>query len=100
MVLVLLVLALPGKKLWARVDEMEAQRVRAPKPGKPLLQKALRPKPNDRIYDWHCLPPEDPAGHRKANCRIAQMHHSHMTTPNRIGLSDPSGEEHYNLSAQ
>ncbi len=60
---------------------MEAQRVRAPKLGKSLLQKALRPEPDDRVYDWHCLPPEYPAGHRKANCRIAQMHHSHKPPP-------------------
>lgn len=69
------------RKLWARGDEMEAQRVRAPKPGKSALQKALRPKPYDWVHGWHCLPPENPAGHRKANCRIAQMHHSHIAPP-------------------
>ena len=52
-------------KLWARVDEMEAQRERTPKLEK-TLQKALRPKPFDWVYDCQCLPLENPAGHRKA----------------------------------
>lgn len=67
----------------ARVDEMEAQRVRAPFCN--LLQKALGPK----TYDWidhyrHGLPPEYPPGHRKAYCRIAQMHHPHSHPPIRL----------------
>jgi len=65
----------------ARVDEMEAQRVRAPELSRTLLQKALRPKTGNGVYDWQCLPSENPTGHRKAYCRITQMHHSHITPP-------------------
>ena len=54
---------------WACANEMEAQRERTPK--LVLLQKALRPKPCDWVYDWQTLPPEYPAGHRKAYRRIA-----------------------------
>src|ERR1700680_3760284 len=56
------------------------------------LQKALRPKPCDWVYDWQTLPPEYPAGHRKAYRRIAQMHHSHKS-PQSGSTRGPSGEE-------
>ena len=68
---------LGGWKRRAREDEMEAQRVRAPKLWRSVLQKALRPEPHNRVDYWQCLPPEYPTGHRKADCRITQMHHSH-----------------------
>jgi hypothetical protein len=69
-----------GGSGWARDDEMEAQRVRAPNPGT-ALQKALRPESSDWVHYWHRLPPENPAGHRKANRRITQVHHFHKTPP-------------------
>src|SRR5579871_5383819 len=52
-----------------------------PSPENPL-QKALRPEPCNWVSYRLCLPPENPAGHRKANCRITQVHHSHKTPPN------------------
>jgi len=45
------------------------------------LQKARGPKTCDRVGYRHWLPLEYPAGHRKPNCRIAQMHDPH-NTPN------------------
>ena len=63
----------------ARADEMEAQRGARPSLQKAVLQKSLRPKPCDWI-DYY-LPLENPAGHRKANRRIKQMHLSHLTPP-------------------
>ena len=69
---------------------MEAQRVRAPKPDSSLLQEPLRPEPGYGI-NRHGLTLEEPAGHRKANCRVTQMHHSHNTPPTRIGQFDPQG---------
>ena len=87
-----MVTALTGRrKHWARVDEMEAQRERTPKL-ETDLQKALRTEPFDWVCDWQTLPPEDPAGHRKAYRRIAQMHHSH-TYPQSGSTRRPSGEE-------
>jgi hypothetical protein len=65
-----------------------AQRERTPKLVR--LQKALRPKPCDWVYDWQTLPPEYPAGHRKAYRRIAQMHHSHRY-PQSGSTADPQG---------
>jgi hypothetical protein len=67
---------------------MEAQRERTPTLER--LQKALRPKPCDWIYDWQTLPPEYPAGHRKAYRRIAQMHHSHKYLQSG-STADPQG---------
>src|SRR5437763_3741971 len=56
-----------------------------------ILQKALRTEPCHRIYD-DCLPFKKPTCHRKTNRRIAQMHHSHKTPPDRIGwFLDPQG---------
>jgi len=88
---------LKGRKQWARDDEMEAQRGARPSPNN-SLQKALGPEPSDWIYDWHRFSPENPASHRKANCRITKMHHSHRHP--QIAQSDLSGEEHQNLTAQ
>jgi hypothetical protein len=78
-----------ARKQWARADEMEAQRGARPSPEKNVLQKTLRTKP----FDWvdYCLPLENPAGHREANSRIAQMHHSHIYPPTGIDLVDPQG---------
>jgi hypothetical protein len=42
-----------------------------------LLQQPLRPETSDGIDDRHYLPLKQPAGHRKTNRRVAQMHHSH-----------------------
>ena len=74
---------------WARADEMEAQRGARPGSEK-LLQQSLRPEPGDGIN--HCLPLENPAGHRKANRRIQQVHlsHRHPQIPDRL-LVDPQG---------
>jgi hypothetical protein len=55
--------------------------VRAPKPGKIELQQTVRTETCHRIYNRHRLPPENPTGHREANCRIAQMHQSHKSPP-------------------
>jgi hypothetical protein len=75
-----LVIVTSGReKQWARADEMEAQRGARPSLQKAVLQKSLRPKPCDWI-DYY-LPLENPAGHRKANRRIKQMHLSHLTPP-------------------
>jgi hypothetical protein len=63
---------------------------RAPKPGK-SLQKTLRSEPYDRIYYW--LPLENPAGHRKANRRITQVHHLHKTPPDPVGWFAPGEEQ-------
>jgi hypothetical protein len=71
---------------------MDAQRVRAPKPGKNLLQKALGPEVTDGIRYRRCLPLEDPACHRKANRRVTKIHHSH-DTPRSGCFPSPSGEE-------
>jgi hypothetical protein len=79
---------------------MEAQRVRAPELFEKRLQKALRPKTGNRVYDWQCLPPEDPTGHRKAYCRIAEMHHSHNTPPNPADSFTSRGGTTPTLSAQ
>ena len=43
------------------------------------LQKARCAKPSDRIY--HRLTFENPAGHRKSQRRIANMHKPHSPTP-------------------
>jgi len=64
--------------------------VRAPKPEQTDLQKPLRTKTLNRIY-CKCLPLEEPAGHRKANCRVTKMNHSHTRPPTRIGQFDPQG---------
>ena len=80
-----MVMVLPGGKQRARVNEMEAQRVRALS-SMLRLQKTLRPEPRDRVYDRRCLPPENPAGHRKAYCRITQVHHFHKHPPSRLDM--------------
>jgi hypothetical protein len=48
------------------------------------LQKTLRPEPCDGVY--YSLPLENPAGHRKAQRRIEQMHffHRHPQIPDRL----------------
>jgi hypothetical protein len=79
------------EKQWARVDEMETQRERTPKL-ESALKKALRAEPFDRVCDRQSLPLENPAGHRKAYRRIAQMHHSHKY-PQSGSTRGPSGEE-------
>ena len=69
---------------------MEAQRGARPSPEN--LQQSLRPEPRDGIN--HCLPLENPAGHRKANRRVEQVHLSHKHPPNpesTIDLVDPQG---------
>jgi hypothetical protein len=55
--------------------------VRAPELQESLLEQALRPETDHGVYNRHCLPPKNPTGHRKANCRITEMHHSHNTPP-------------------
>jgi hypothetical protein len=72
----LVTITLGWRKQWARADEMEAQRGARPSLKKPVLQKTLRPEPRDWIY--HRLPFENPASHRKANCRVDKMHRSHI----------------------
>ena len=63
------------------------------------LQKTLRPKPCDWID--YCLPLENPAGHRKANRRIDQMHLPHKHPHFGIDLADPQGRnQHQPISAQ
>jgi len=70
--------------------------VRAPWLGN-VLQKSLWSKTCNRVYHcWLSLPPEYPAGHRKADCRITQMHHSHKSPPSGPFMS-PSGEAPLNL---
>ncbi len=56
------------------------------------LQKALRTEPSNWVRDRETLPPENPAGHRKAYRRVAQMHHSHKY-PQSGSIHGPSGEE-------
>ena len=57
-----------------------------------LLQKPLRPEPRDRVRYRNCLPLEQPAGHRKANRRVAQVHYFHRHPQSGLIVS-PSGEE-------
>ena len=57
------------------LDEMEAQRARAQ--AWTNLQKARRSKACNRVRYGHCFPPEYPAGHRKSNRRVTQMHEPH-----------------------
>lgn len=79
------------------LDEMEAQRGARPSPTK-FLQKALRSKASNRVYR-RCLPPENPAGHRKANRRVTEMHHPHAHP--QFGSSAPTLQgRNINLSAQ
>lgn len=68
----------------ARVDEMEAQRVRAPWLDA-FLQKPLRTEPCNRVYYCHRFPPENPAGHRKAYRRVAQVHDLHNHPQIQLG---------------
>ena len=56
-----------------------------------FLQKSLRPEPSHRID--YCLPLKNPAGHRKAKCRIEQMHLSHSHPPIGLDLVDPQGRK-------
>ena len=85
LVMVLQVGKLQMQEQGARVDEMEAQRARAPKLVNRLLHQPLRPKTGDWVYYRQCLPSEYPAGHREAYRRIAQMHdfHTHLPNPAR-----------------
>ena len=64
------------RKQWARVDESGGATGARAQARKTVLQKALRPKTSNWVDD--CLPLEDPASHRKANCRVAKMHHFHI----------------------
>jgi len=73
---------------------MEAQRVRAPKPFTDL-QKPLRSETSHWVDYRHCLPPENPAGHRKANRRIAKVHYSHEYP--QFGLDHLQGRKYMNL---
>jgi hypothetical protein len=57
---------------------MEAQRGARPRLQVSPLQQARRTKTRDRIGYRHCLSPEYPASHREPDCRIAQMHHTHI----------------------
>ena len=66
--------------------------MRAPKPRK-TLQKSLRPEPRYWIYNRHCLPPENPAGHRKANRRVTKVHYSHKHPPSGL-LAHLRGDIH------
>ncbi len=87
-----------GKAVGVRADEMEAQRGAHAQAWIPL-QKTLRPKPCDWID--YCLPLENPAGHRKANRRIDQMHLPHKHPHFGIDLADPQGRnQHQLISAQ
>jgi len=80
-----------GEANGARDDEMEAQR--GARPTRLVLQKTLRPEARHGICNRHCFPLKNPAGHRKAYCRVTQMHQSHITPANRACRLDPLGEE-------
>ena len=73
---------------WARADEMVAQRGARPNPSPKLLEKTRSPHPRNRIRDW--LPSKYPAGHRKAQSRITQMHEPHRNPQPQIKRS-PQG---------
>lgn len=77
---------------------MEAQRARALRGS--CLQKALRPELRHWVRYGNCLPLEQPAGHRKANCRVAQMHDFHRRPPVRLDLFTLRGGTSLTLSAQ
>ena len=91
-----LVLELPsGRQDRARTDEMEAQR--GARPTLSFLQKTGRPQTRNRIS--HRLPPEHPAGHREAQCRVTQMHEPHKypqtNTPKHPNRPITSGEDQH-----
>ena len=77
---------------------MEAQRARALRGS--CLQEALRPELRHWVRYGNCLPLEQPAGHRKANCRVAQMHDFHRRPPVRLDLFTLRGGTSLTLSAQ
>ena len=64
------------------------------------LQKSLRPEARHRVCYGNCLPLEQPASHRKANCRVAQVHYFHRHPPLRFDLSPFRGGTSLTLSAQ
>jgi hypothetical protein len=55
------------------------------------LQKPLRSETSHWVDYWHCLPPENPAGHRKAYRRIAKVHHSHEIPPSSASITCRGG---------
>src|SRR5579871_3765110 len=64
------------------------------------LQQPLRTEPADGVCYWQSLSFEDPTGHRKAYCRIAQMHQSHTRPPHVGSFVSCRGGIHLTLSAQ
>src|SRR5258708_20807936 len=73
----------------ARADEMEAQRGARPNLSRSFLKKTRRSQPRNRIR--HRLPPEYPAGHRKAQSRVTQMHEPHRYPQPSQTCSSPQG---------
>ena len=63
-------------------------------------EAALRPEARHRVCYRNCLPLEQPAGHRKANCRVAQVHYFHRHPPLRFDLLPFRGGTSLTLSAQ
>ena len=61
-----------------------------------LLQESLRPEARHRICYGNCLPLEQPAGHRKANRRVAQVHYFHRHLPVRFDLYHLQGRNFSN----
>jgi len=68
--------------------------VRAPKPFIDL-QKPLRSETSHWVDCRHCLPPENPAGHRKAYRRITKVHYFHKNP--QLGLDHLQGRKYMNL---
>src|SRR6266446_7843320 len=78
----------------ARADEMEAQRGARPNLSRSFLKKTRGSQPRNRIR--HRLPPEYPAGHRKAQSRVTQMHEPHRyPQPSQICSSPQGRDQHH-----
>src|SRR6266849_8084420 len=79
----------------ARADEMVAQRGARPNLSRSFLKKTRRSQP--RNGNRYRLPPEYPAGHRKAQSRVTQMHEPHrypQTIPNLL-ITSGEDQHHY-----
>ncbi len=73
---------------------MEAQRGARPNLSRSFLKKTRRSQPRNRIR--HRLPPEYPAGHRKAQSRVTQMHEPHKyPQPSQICSSPQGRDQHH-----
>src|SRR5258708_23810961 len=78
----------------ARADEMEAQRGARPNLSRSFLKKTRGSQTRNRIR--HRLPPEYPAGHRKAQSRVTQMHEPHRYhQPSQICSSPQGRDQHH-----